>query len=136
MKNGLAEALRFSGNFEESETLFKQVICEDLEEFGSDHPHHARDLHFYSKLLRDMKRYDEAKSLLYTAIRIARRVMGEHHPNTFAIADHFAWILRTTEPSEDDLKMLRDLEGIFGFEIGLNDDECSGGDDDSRDQKA
>lgn len=125
IKNALAETLRYSEKFEESEDLFKKVINEDLERFGPEHPYHARDLHFYSKLLRDVQRYDEAKGLLYTAIRIARKSMGEHHPNTFAIANHFAWILRATEATEEDEKMLRDLEAVFGSEIGVDDTESS-----------
>ena len=70
-----------------------------------------------------MERYDEAKSLLYQAIDISRRRLGEHHPNTFHIADYFAWILKKSGEGEKDSKMLADLQEIFGDEIGLHDEE-------------
>lgn len=118
MLNGLAEDLRLLERYEESEKYFKEVIELDLELFDSEHPAHARDLHFYSKLLRNMERYDEAKSLLYRSIDIARKKLGEYHPNTHAIADHFAWILKCHGAGEKDAKMLAELQEVFGDEIG------------------
>lgn len=122
MKNALAEALRIKGDYEESERLFKVVIKEDLDIHGENHPHYARDLHFYSRLLRDIGRYDEAKLVLIDAVKIARATMGEHHPNTYAIASNLAWVIRMSNGSEEGKITLRDLQEVFGDDVGLDDE--------------
>ena len=58
----------------------------------------------YASTLKDLNRYDEAKSLLCKYIPVARRVLGESHELTFGIRRNYAVALY-----EDDAATLDDL---------------------------
>ncbi len=121
--NSLAENLRIQKKYDEAERLFKLVLETDLALFGDQHPHYARDLHFYAKLLIKTKRLEAAKQTLHTAIEIIRHKLPPTHPNAFHVADLLASVLKKYANTDLDRDVLERLRKIFGDDIGSYDEE-------------
>ena len=91
-QNNLANTYRAIGRHEEALRMRQEVYSVRLKLLGEENSQTISAACNYANLLVDLKRFEEAKSLLLKATPLARRVFGESHELTLKMR----WIYAQT----------------------------------------
>ena len=85
MQGNLANSYEMLGRDEEALPIRRDVYSVTLKIFGISHEGTLREASNYASTLKDLKHFDEAKSLLQKTMPVARRVLGEGHDLTLTL---------------------------------------------------
>ena len=81
------------GRLDETMRLRQEVYSGYLKHYGEEHKHSLGAAYNLATCLRNLERFEEAKSLLRKMMPVARRVLGESHDLTLKMRWHDAWAL-------------------------------------------
>jgi tetratricopeptide (TPR) repeat protein len=78
-QNNLAVTYKKIGRIEEALNLYRDVYSGALKLHGAEHRQTLISANNYANSLIELRRFDQAKSLLRKGIRVARRFLGENN---------------------------------------------------------
>ena len=85
MQGNLANSYEMLGRDEEALPIRREVYSETLKLHGKEHAQTLREANNYASTLKDLKHFDEAKSLLQKTMPVARRALGASHNITLRV---------------------------------------------------
>ena len=105
------------GQLEESLSIERDVYSGWVRLNGEEHRSTLLAAHNYAVMLKGLKRFEEAKSVLRKMMPVARRVLGDNHEETLKMRWHYAMSLHLDPTATlDDLReavtTLEDVERI------------------------
>jgi hypothetical protein len=89
------------GNYEEGETLLREVLKSWTELHGREHSFTLRTQHFLARALFGQKRYEEASSVSKDVVAIRTKVFGPGHPDTLRSKRTLAIILLAQDKHDE-----------------------------------
>ena len=105
VQGNLAVTYRKLGRNEETLRLKLDVYSGRSKLHGEEHLETIRAAHNYANSLLDLRRFEEAKSLVRRTIPVARRVLGEEHSLTLRMSLIYGWALyKDPVATRDDLR--------------------------------
>ena len=101
----IANSYHKLGQHEQAVCMRREVYTRSLKLFGEGHKETLVEVNNYAADLFELRRFDEAKSLLRKAIPVARRALGNSNENTLRLRWNYARAL-CNDPSAtpDDLR--------------------------------
>jgi len=96
----LASAYRILGRFEQALQMQRYVYSRSLALYGEEHRDTLVPANSVSNLLVDMRRYEEAKSLLRRTMPVARRIIGENDETTIRLTWQYGQILHRNDATQ------------------------------------
>ena len=106
-QGGLANTYQLLGKHEQALLLRRDVHAGQLRILGWENINTLTTTNNYASLLKELQRYEEAKSLICKTMPVARRVLGEFHEVTIKMLWVHADILCENNSSTlDDLREL------------------------------
>ena len=117
VQSNLAMSYNQLGRLEPASRLQQDVYSGTLKRYGEEHNFSLVAANNYANTLIDMKRFEEAKSLLRKTVLVARRVSGDGHDNALRLRWNYARALYKADGATlDDLReavtTLEDAERI------------------------
>ena len=107
----LANSYSALGQFEQALRLRREVYSKGLILNGEEHKQTVINVICYAATLIDLRRFEEAKSLLRKSLPMARRVLGESHEHTLRMKWHYGHALHKDEGAT--LDDLREADGTL-----------------------
>jgi tetratricopeptide (TPR) repeat protein len=80
----LGTVLWHLGRLEEAEAVLRRNVEDRSRVFKPDHPQTLRSVYLLSRLLREQRRFDEAKDLAYRYAHDIQCARGANHPDRIA----------------------------------------------------
>ena len=114
VQNNLANAYRMVGRTEQALQMRQDIYSGYVKLLGKEHERTIRSAHNYVNLLLDLRRIEEAKSLLTKTIPVAQRVFGACNDTTLRMRMNYATTLYgdPTATLDDIRKAVTTLEEI------------------------
>ena len=111
------------GRVEEALQMRRDVYSGRLKLSGEERVETIRAANNYANILRELKKFEEAKLLLRKTIPVARRVLGENNDLTLVMKMHYAMALyeddsATLDGLREAVTTLEDIEGIARRVLG------------------
>jgi tetratricopeptide (TPR) repeat protein len=124
VQGNLAGAYYTVGRFEEALSLRRDVYAGTLKLYGQESFEILREANNYAVLLKELKHFTLATSVLRKSIRVARRVLGENHTLTLTSRSLYAQtILHNPSSTLDEIReainTLEEMEPIARRTLGI-----------------
>ena len=84
LKNNLAILRSEQGRWTEAEEIFKDLVNERTEQFGTEHPDTLSTMHNLAALYADQLKNDDAEKIIQDVLQKKTRLFGFHHPETYS----------------------------------------------------
>jgi len=94
VRGNIATSYRMLGREEEAMRMLRDVYYGRVKLHGKEHAETLREANNYADLLKNLKRFEEAKALLRQMIPMSRRVLGESAQITLKMRTIYALVLR------------------------------------------
>ena len=105
VQSNLATTYQLLGRKESALSLRREVYSGNLRVFGTENSETVEEANNYACTLTELKRFEEAKSLLRKMLPVARRVLGEGHDVTLKMRRIYAIALfADPDATLDDLR--------------------------------
>ena len=105
MQGNLAKTYGDLGHMEKALSMERDIYSGSLKLLGEEHGDTLRAAHNYAVSLRNLRRFEEAKSLLRKMIPVARRILGDGDSLTLKMRWVYAQSLyRDDDATLDDLR--------------------------------
>lgn len=102
-----ANRLHTAAKYQESETLFRQILAHEEKNLGPDHPRFATALSNLALLLQDTNRLAEAEPLMRRSLAINEASFGHDHPAVARDLNNLAQLLQATNRLADAEPLMR-----------------------------
>ncbi len=109
----LAEIYRIQSKYSEAEQVIKRTLEIDEKVFGATHPNRALNLNNLAANYRVRGKYQEAEALLKQALKILEDSLGEDHVLVGNILEHYAFLLKKMDRSDEAEKLESRSRKIF-----------------------
>jgi len=117
-KGNLAGVLKDMGRYEESETLYREVLVIHREAYSDDHPYIAVGLGNLAGVLQDMGRYEEAEKLYRESLDINRKAYEPNHPYIATDINNLANLYFLLERYDDAKEYMEEAIAIRRIALG------------------
>ena len=88
----LASLLYTTGNYSETESLYRQALAMNRKLVGDSHPDVAAAYSNLAFLYHDLGEYEKAENMYRDSLRILRQVYGEQHPQVARAINNLAFL--------------------------------------------
>jgi len=123
VQGNLAITYDMMGQLDRAQQMMRDVYCGSLKLFGEESEQTLVAANNYADSLLDLRRFEEAKSLLCKTIPVARSILRENHHLTLVLRNNYAWALymdddATLDDLHESVNTLEEVQGIARRVLG------------------